>query len=529
MPPRSASISFDQSPLVGVDSTASVSAANLDSATTSLSLNLSLKAGQQYSFSFYFASGGPTVTLVDPAGKSTAVTMSKGFSVASSGNYQLRFDASYSLKDTANLSNLQINAKSLLPTTSGDTRIDALLTGGTSQWWHSYDAVAVKSAVKVGSANALTAGSSVTSLTYSFLSSQPKGQTMDGFTPMSDAQKGAVRKAFDYYSKLINVTFTEVAGEGNINFGTNKQASSAGYANLPNASGTKDKDYLYLANNAATNGDQGVQEGGYGYMTILHEIGHTLGLKHPGNYNAGGGGAPAPYLTTADDNRQHSIMSYNDNNASRGVTPSSAMLYDIAALQYLYGANTKVSTANNGAFAMSDTNTLQTLWSTNGTDVIDLTALASASHVDLNGGSYSDINIKAPATKASYSGNQNVAIAYGARINAVKLSSQKGLADTVTLNDAFNTGSFDTIGSFDATDDKISLKKSLFGAITAANIEFGTEATKATSKIVVNRGTGEIFYDADGSGKKFAAKKVAQYLALQGRGDISTSNFVAVA
>ncbi len=527
----SASISFARSSVIGVDSTASLSDANLDSSTTSLSLNLSLKAGQQYNFSFYFASGGPKVSLVDAAGKSTAVNMSKGFTVKSTGDYQLRFEAGYSLKDAANLGNLKINAKSVLPTSSGDKRIDALITGGTSQWWHGFDTVAVKGADKIGSANALAAGSATTALTYSFMSSQPQGQSMTGFQALTDAQKASVRKAFDYYSKLINVTFTEVAGDGtgNINFGANTQTNSAGYANLPNASSAKDKDFLYLATNAATNGDQGVQEGGYGYETILHEIGHTLGLKHPGNYNAGGGGAPGPYLGAKEDDRQHSIMSYNDNNVSRGATPSTAMLYDVAALQYLYGANKNASTAANGAFTFSDKSTLQTLWSANGTDTIDLSALTSASHVDLNGGSYSDINIKAPAGGASYSGNQNVAIAYGATINKVKLSSRNGVAETVTLNDAFTKGGFDTITSFDATDDKISLKKSLFGAIKSANIEFGAAATKATSKIVVNRTTGEIFYDADGSGTKSTAKKIAQYLAVDGRGDVSASNFLAVA
>jgi len=78
-------------------------------------------------------------------------------------------------------------------------------------------------------------------------------------------------------------------------------------------------------------------------------------------------------------------------------------------------------------------------------------------------------------------------------------------------------------------DDKLLLKKSLFGALTAKNIEFGTAATKTTSKIVVNNATGEVFYDADGSGSKAVAKKIAQFTAVSGRGAVSSGNFSFVA
>ena len=85
-----------------------------------------------------------------------------------------------------------------------DAGSDVVITGGTGQWWHTYDAVASKGTDAIGKATALADGSSVTALTYSFMSTQPQGQAMNDFQPMSEAQKGAVRKAFDYYSKLIN-------------------------------------------------------------------------------------------------------------------------------------------------------------------------------------------------------------------------------------------------------------------------------------------------------------------------------------
>ncbi len=529
---QAGSLVFSKSSAVGIDASASIGDVGLTAETTKLALSLDLQANRKYSFSFYFQAYGPKVTLTDAKGKTSTVNMSKGFTVPKTGTYKLTFEAGYSLKNAANFDNLSINAKSILPTSTGDKNIDALLMGGTNDWWHPYDAAPSNGATKVsGSALGLDAKSSVSQLTYSFLSSQPGGQNMSGFQEMSAAQKDAVRAAFNYYAKLINVTFTEVAGDGtgNINFGTNAQASSAGYANLPGASGDKEKVYLYLANNQSTNNDAGMAEGGYGWLTTLHEIGHTLGLKHPGNYNAGGGGAAPPYLPASKDSHQYSIMSYNDNDATRGVNASTAMPYDIAALQYLYGANQNGSTADNGVFSFgAGSAPVKTLWSATGADLIDLSQLTQSSKVDLNAGSYSSINITAPASTKAYSGNNNVAIAYGSKINQVALSSAAGVAESVTLNRAFSSGGFNTITSFDASVDKIALKTSFFGKLRSTSIEIGAAATKKTTRIFADNATGDIYYDADGSGKG-AAKKIAHYTAISGGGGLNTGNFSFVA
>ena len=233
---------------------------------------------------------GPTLKLTDSAGKAVAVKMQNGFTVAKSGTYQLTIEGTASLKNTANVDNLVLNARSVLPTKSGDANIDALLMGGTRNWWRPDGALAVVGTEKISSkANGLAAGSSATALTYSFLSAPQAGKDPTGFQQMTSAQKDAVRAVFAQYSKYINVTFTEVnnSGTGDINFGTDIQTGSAGYATLPN-SDASGKSYVYLANNSTTNNDAGVQEGGYGRLTIMHEVGHGLGLKHLGNYNAGG-------------------------------------------------------------------------------------------------------------------------------------------------------------------------------------------------------------------------------------------------
>ncbi len=508
--------------------------AQVGSATTKLNVNLNLQAGRTYNFSGAGASGANafSVALIDSAGRATTLDPTKSFSVAATGAYQLRFQSSMALKSA--LDPLSLQTQTVLPTSSGDAHIDALVLGGSRVFWNNGDASTTAGTQVITPEARALAGNNATPnvVTFGFLSAAV-GTAQDrlGFKAMTTAQKNAVRRAFSYYGSLINVTFQEVGGNAtaDINFGTNNQRGvSAGYSYYPKNSPIEGKTALFLANDQWTNSDAQVQEGGYGYETILHEIGHTLGLKHPGNYNAGGGGTGGPYLSQADDNREHSIMSYWDNGASKGVNPTTAMPYDIAALQYLYGANTAGSNASKGAFTFTAGKSyLQTLWSANGTDKIDLSGLDRSSYVDLNGGSFSSINILG-AAGSNYSGNGNVGIAYGSKINAVKLSAKAGVAETVALNDAFTGGAYDRIEGFNATEDKLALKSSLFGGLNAGNIEFGTAATTANSKVIVNRATGEIFYDADGNGSASQARKIAQYTAV-GSAQFAASNFSFVA
>ncbi len=335
---------------------------------------------------------------------------------------------------------------------TGDANVNAMLLGGTNYWWRDTAGGVTTSDTQIKTdVFSLGEGSSRQSFTYSFMTALPDGNTSDstGFRAMSNTQQSAVRRAFDYLSSIINVTFTESnsAGQADINFGTNNQSTkgSSGYANVPNGSGDHPV-YLFL-DNSPGNANTTMNQGSYGWETLIHEIGHTLGLKHPGNYNASGGTMPGPYLPKALDSRLYTLMSYNNPTGSLEVSsvslpsgatrysastvnPSTYMMFDMAALQFMYGVGNGQGASDYQVTSFTaDWSGMQTLWMPED-GVIDASAVSNANIIDLRAGAFSSINVipksitdSFPAslkTAATYMGLNNVGLAYGSQVGTAK-------------------------------------------------------------------------------------------------------------
>lgn len=171
--------------------------------------------------------------------------------------------------------------------------------------------------------------------------------------------------------------------------------------------------YAYYPGKDAVDGDvwfgpSGVNPvpGTYDAHTILHELGHALGLKH-GHEIDKYGALPAPY-----DSMEYSVMTYRSfthgpewySNEHFGFAQT-YMIADIAALQHLYGADFTTSAGNtvyawtpesgatrvNGAVAFEpgDNRIFLTIWDGGGTDTYDLSAYKLGVRVDLTPGAYS--------------------------------------------------------------------------------------------------------------------------------------------
>lgn len=295
---------------------------------------------------------------------------------------------------------------------SGANSIDSLLAGRLYRW------------------NAGSSFGSSVSLTYSFMTSAPSGADSaesSTFQAFTDTQKAGARAALALWAEVANITLTETTDSDSVNirFASNDQNGvSAGYAYYPGTFQTAGQVWLAADDSNSFN----MTVGGYGFMTMIHEIGHALGLKHPGNYNADGSGAEGPYLPSSEDSYQYSVMSYND--AANGLYDAMPALYDIAAIQYLYGANTSTRSGNS-TYTFGAAATQQAIWDGGGADTLDASNQTLGAVINLAAGGFSSIGALRNGTLAA----NNVAIASGVTIeNAIGGSGN----DTINGNSANN-------------------------------------------------------------------------------------------
>ena len=247
----------------------------------------------------------------------------------------------------------------------------------------------------------------VGTITYAFFNSpfEVYSSEQSEFQPMSAAQREAIRNAFAIWGDFVNVTFVEgTVSTADINIGnlaTDEDYFSA-YASYPGFSQVAGD--MWFSTIAESNQQIGLAQPGF--RTMMHEIGHALGLSHPGDYDA----SPDAELTYANnaeyyqDSLQYTIMSYFGSSSTGAVRTSFAatpMAHDIAAIQSLYGVNMTTRTgdtiygfnsnAGRPAFDFSQ-NTLPVIaiWDAGGVDTLDFSGWSSNSRIDLAPGGQSD-------------------------------------------------------------------------------------------------------------------------------------------
>lgn len=130
---------------------------------------------------------------------------------------------------------------------------------------------------------------------------------------------------------------------------------------------------VYLNINSAANTLPAYDPGSAGWFLLLHELGHSMGLKHP--HDNGGTGRPTLSEIGFDalDIDLATIMSYNDEAFANLVQwdPSTPMVLDALALQHLYGPNNSTH-AGNTLHKLRANDFYATLWDASGIDTLDI-------------------------------------------------------------------------------------------------------------------------------------------------------------
>lgn len=304
-------------------------------------------------------------------------------------------------------------------------------------------------------------------LTYSFPASASLygrsygAETTNMFGSFNGSQQSAARAALKMYASVSNLSFTEIAEtstqHADLRFGQSDEPSTA-WAYFPTT-----QDYggdVWVNHSSRTYASP--HKGNYAYLTIMHEIGHALGLEHPHE-----GTAVMPLGYDAMEYTAMSYRSYVGASLSSGYTneiwsyAQSLMIYDIAAVQHLYGANYATNSGSTkytwspttgemfingvGQGAPGGNRIFQAIWDGGGSDTYDFTQYTTALRIDLEPGAWTTTSkaqhaiLDSSASKHA-AGNIANALLYGNdRRSLIEKAFGGSGSDTIKGNVASNT------------------------------------------------------------------------------------------
>ena len=195
-------------------------------------------------------------------------------------------------------------------------------------------------------------------LTYGFLQGSDLSTDSAGrdYREMTAIEIAFTLVAINEFEEIANITFIRVEGTGGSDYLDSQNDADMDFQAIDSYNGGWMSGSI---DNAVriSNGTSGLADyGSWAYKTAMHEIGHGVGLPHPGDYNGSGATTYADQAVYAQDTYMYTVMSYwshtitggdtfetvyddMGNSAFIGGYATGLLMHDIAALHRLYGAN----------------------------------------------------------------------------------------------------------------------------------------------------------------------------------------------
>ena len=288
----------------------------------------------------------------------------------------------------------------------------------------------------------------------------------EGVTPFNDIQKQSAVAVLNYIETITALSFVqsgEVLASNTLLFVLNTQEEdSYAYAYLPEIHPLGSDIYMAIH---PTNETMSV--GTEGALTLIHEIGHALGLKHPHEEVKGLG--EVSVLSIDENSVANTVMSYEESTVENFKFEFNHL--DIAALHYIYGPNPN-SRVSDDTYEISSTQT-NFIWDGAGVDTIDASKLKAGVTLHLDPGHHDFVG-ESSASIVTAPGQ--ITVNFGTTIeNVIGSAFNDALFGNAQANVLTGNGGSDTIDGGDGVD--IAIYNEPPSAITLSSNKENTNIT----------------------------------------------------